>query len=259
MDTRSSRTRWLPTVGGVALVASLTSGLLLGSGEVSSEQVGTSERSAPAELSRPSGAVGAWYAYLAEADDRVDQQAAVWPRPSSKVRFDDPVKAATSFARDYAQFDDPVIGEFRQGDSRSGEVPVQAFADGPETTVLVRQLEGDHWFVLGSVTEDITVDQPGVGDELSCPMVTSGTAVAFEGTVQVRIDAYDPTGERIEAGRGFVTGSGLPPAGPFEGEIDCIPPSGVEDFGIATFWTDDASGELQGPLQIVTIPIRLSR
>lgn len=256
MDVRSSRIRQLVTVGGVAFVAALTSGLLLGGGNASSEQVRTTERSNPAELSRPSDSVGTSPSHVAEADDGVGQ-AVVWPRPSSKERFDDPVKAASGFARDYAQFDDPVIGELRQGDSRSGEVPVQPFAGGPETTVLVRQLEDDHWFVLGSVTDDITVDQPDAGGKLSCPMATSGTAVAFEGTVQVHIDAFDPTGERIEVGRGFVTGSGLPPAGPFEGQIDCMPPSGVEDFGVAAFWTDDASGELQGPLQIVTVPIRI--
>lgn len=189
--------------------------------------------------------------------DPVEQQA-VWPRPSSDVRFNDPVAAARSFARYYALFDDPIVGGFRQGDSRSGEVPVQAFRDGPETTVLVRQGDGDHWFVIGSVAPDITVSRPSAGDTLSCPLVTSGTALAFEGTVQVNIDAYQPDGRRVEVGKGFVTGSGAPPAGPFSGEINCKPPSGgVERYGIVRYWTDDASGEREGPLQVAAFPVRL--
>lgn len=184
-------------------------------------------------------------------------QQALWPRPSSDVRFDDPVAAARSFARFYAQFDDPVIGEFRQGDARSGEVPVSSRPDGPETTVLVRQLDGDKWFVIAAVTENITVDQPTIDDTLSCPMATSGSALAFEGTVQVHIDAYRPDGARVDVGQGFVTGSGSPPAGPFSDQIGCSIPSGVEDYAIVRYFTEDMSGELSAPVEMTAFPIRL--
>jgi hypothetical protein len=181
----------------------------------------------------------------------------VWPRPSSEVRFDDPVAAARSFALFYARFDDPVIGEFRAADSHSGEVPVRPQANGPETLVRVAVSQNDQWFVTGSGTADITVNEPTPNGALSCPVAASGTALAFEGTVQVRIDAYQPDGDRVEMGRGFVTGSGAPPAGRFSDLIACTVPSGVEESGIVAFWTDDASGELDGPVQFVAIPVRL--
>lgn len=191
-----------------------------------------------------------------ETSDPFERQV-VWPRPSSDVRFDDPVAAARSFALFYARFDDPVIGEFSAADSHSGEVSVRPQANGPETLVRVAVSPSDQWFVTGSGTADITVNEPTPNGALSCPAAVSGTALAFEGTVQVRIDAYQPDGGRVEMGRGFVTGSGAPPAGPFSDVIACTVPSGVEDSGIVAFWTDDASGELNGPLQIVTIPVRL--
>lgn len=181
----------------------------------------------------------------------------IWPRPSSDVRFDDPGAAVRSFALYYARFDDPVIGEFQAADSHSGEVIVRARPGGPETVVRVAVSPRGQWFVTGAGSPDITVDRPRPGATLTCPLATSGTALAFEGTVQVRIDAYQPDGRRVEMGRGFVTGSGAPPAGPFSEQIACTPRSGVEDSGVVAFWTDDASGDLDGPLQIVVVPVGL--
>jgi hypothetical protein len=185
--------------------------------------------------------------------DVLDQ--AAWPRPSSDVRFDDPVAAANSFARFYVHFAAPVVGAFRAGDSRSGEVPVQPRAGGPETTVLVRQLSDGHWYVTGATTADITVDQPAAGATLACPQAVSGRALAFEGTVQVRMDAYQPDGRRVTLGQGTVTGSGSPPAGPFTGDIACTIPGGVESSGVVMFREIDESGDgttaLNATVQVV--------
>lgn len=185
-------------------------------------------------------------------------EGAVWPRPSSEVRFDDPTDAASSWARFYAGFEAPMIGEYRAGDDRSGEVPVFPLASGQgdETTVLVRQLSDDNWYVIGSTTEDVTVSEPTAGAQLTCPQALQGTALAYEGTVQVRIDAYQPDGDRVTVAETFVTGSGSPPAGPFQGEATCTIPTGVEPYGIANFYTAD-EGEIGGNLVAVTFPIRL--
>lgn len=152
------------------------------------------------------------------------ESAAVWPLVGSDVRFEEPVEAARSFAVDLVGFTDPVIGEFQAGDSRSGEVQVQPREDGPTTTVLVRQLgDDDSWWVLGAVTDNITLEQPAPGATIDSPVTLAGQALAFEGTVQVQVRG---DGSEAPLGEGFVTGSGAPPAGPFEGEVEWANPGG---------------------------------
>ena len=184
---------------------------------------------------------------------------AVWPRPSSDVRFDDPVAAARSFARYLAHFANPVVGEFRPGDARSGEVPVRPTARGPETTVLVRQLSDDHWYVIGSATEDIVVDRPASGQLLvDSPQPLAGRALAFEGTVRVELVAYLADGRHVSLGETIVTGSGSPPAGPFTGSLDWSPASAdMEPVGVLIFSTADESAETGGTWQAVAVPVRL--
>ena len=152
----------------------------------------------------------------------VDTSTAVFPYASGDVRYDDPVAAARGFAVDFVGFTDPLVGEFMQGDARSGEVEVRPVADGPVTTVFVRQL-GDEgtWWVLGSATADITVDSPATGDTITSPVTLTGSALAFEGTVNVEVRQ---DGARSPIGTGFVTGGG-DVMRPFSGEIAFSTPS----------------------------------
>ena len=123
---------------------------------------------------------------------------------------------------DYLGFIDPVVGEFQAGDSRSGEVVVAAGTVGPTTVVFVRQLTSDDtWWVLGAAGQNITVEQPEWGEVVDSPLTISGTASAFEGTVDVELRA-DGNGEAIYAG--FVTGSGSPEPGPYEATIEFTSP-----------------------------------
>jgi Immunoglobulin-like domain of bacterial spore germination len=113
---------------------------------------------------------------------------AVWPTPSSGVRYATPAAAARGFATDFLTMPSPVVGAFRQGDARSGEVPVRATARGPETTVLVRQLAaGTDWYVIGASSATIVVDSPGALETVRSPMALSGRAMAFEGVVNVSV------------------------------------------------------------------------
>ena len=139
----------------------------------------------------------------------VDPSVPVWPRVHTSQRFDDPVSAARSFAVDFVGMTDPVVGEFQPGDPRSGEVPLQPRTEGPVTTVFLRQLEDDTWFVLGSATDDIRLDMPAVGTDIDCPVRLTGEALAFEGVVQVAIRddvSEEPIGTGIVQG-----GAGRPP------------------------------------------------
>lgn len=131
--------------------------------------------------------------------------AAVWPGASTSQRFDDPAAAARSFAVDLAGFpDDTIVGDFEEGDSRSGEVEVRATERGPVTTVLVRQLGDDgSWWVIGASTANIELNAPSPGGTVSSPLELSGRARAFEGTIEVEVRA---DGQLEPIGGTFATG-----------------------------------------------------
>jgi len=141
---------------------------------------------------------------------------AVWPTAASNIRYQTPEAAALGFATDYLHMVNPVIGQFRQGDSRSGEMPVQPSATGPETTVLVRKLGSDNsWWVLGAGTAAIRLTEPVWNASITSPVTLKGTAMAYEGTVQTQVredDNSKPLGE------GYVTGRG-DAMGPFNGSL----------------------------------------
>src|SRR5579864_5530215 len=117
---------------------------------------------------------------------------AVWPFVSGSTRYRDPVLAAQGFAVTYLGFVAPVVGAFRQGDSRSGEVAVRANSSGPETTVMVRQLAADDtWWVLGASTADLQLQAPSWNASITSPVTLSGQSTAFEATVNVEIRQDD--------------------------------------------------------------------
>jgi hypothetical protein len=173
----------------------------------------------------------------APADDEL--ATAVWPDPSHSQRFDDPVAAARSFVVDLVGFTDPVVGEFRQGDTRSGEVEVRPTPSGPVTTVLVRQLGADDtWWVLGSTTTNIEVDQPTAGEQISSPVRLAGRANAYEGNVNVQIVADGSTEPLVES---YVTGM-MGELGPFDREVEFPNPgSGRGAVLFRTFSEEDGS------------------
>lgn len=151
-----------------------------------------------------------------------DLRSALWPWVDTDLRFADPVEAATSFATDFLGFDDPIVGAFLAGDARSGEVEIRAGDPGPVTTVLVRQLgDDDTWWVLGSIAENIVIDEPEALEEITSPVTVAGSATAFEGTVEVELRA-DGNGEPIF--EGFVTASGGPEPGPFSDVFEFVSP-----------------------------------
>jgi hypothetical protein len=171
-------------------------------------------------------------------DDPLD--AAVWPLPSSELRFTDPVEAARSFAVDYIGFVAPNFGEFQAGDQRSGEVELRIGEVGPTTVVFVRQLsDDDTWWVTGSATDNIVVQQPDALTSIDSPVVVTGLARAFEGTVNVELRADGSDEPLVE---GFVTGSGGPDLGPFEETFEFENPGeGGGALVLVTFSADNGN------------------
>jgi hypothetical protein len=183
----------------------------------------------------------------------VDPASPVWPRVSSSQRFDDPEAAVRSFAINFVGMTEPVVGAFQQGDSRSGEVPVQPRADGPVSTVLVRQLEDNTWFVIGSTTADIRLDSPEALQDIDCPVHLTGEALAFEGVVQVAIrDDYTD----IPIGTGFVQGGGGPSA-PFDNMVECDLSQLDDGVHYGTIVLTTEGGEDGRPWQVVVTRVAL--
>jgi len=147
--------------------------------------------------------------------------AAVWPSPSSDRRFTDPVDAAGRFAIEFVGFDQPVVGPFREGDGRSGEVEIRPVDVGPSTVIFVRKLgPDDSWWIIGAATGNITIDEPGALDAVSSPLTVSGRALAFEGHVDLELRADDGNNPVLS---GYVIGGGTANE-PFTAEFTFDPP-----------------------------------
>lgn len=143
---------------------------------------------------------------------------------------------------DYLGFDDPVVGQFFQGDSRSGEVEIRPVSGGPVTTVLLRQLgANDDWWVIGSVSAEITLDMPEVLEIVDTPLVVSGQAViAGGGGLEIQLVADGVTDPIATDSMTVAPGA----ATPFRFELDWI--SGADWGEVALFTTDRSTGETTG-------------
>ncbi len=117
------------------------------------------------------------------------EQPAIWP--ASDEVFTTPEAAAADFVSSVLGVP-PELGEFRQGDSRSGEIEVLSNPESGGVAVvrgllLMRQLGPDNgWFVLAAVNEFNTITSPVSMDQVAAgPVTVTGSARGFEGAVVV--------------------------------------------------------------------------
>lgn len=215
---RTSRGLWL-VVGAIVTVLLVVAAVVLVGGEDGRD---TAVTPAAPPSAGPSTAPSPVPTTAVPSD--VDRSTAVWPVAGSAVRPSSPVAAARAFATDFLGFAAPVVGGFAQGDSRSGEVPVRPTADGPVTTVLVRQLSGEQtWSVLGAATEGIEVTEPAPSAVLRSPFALRGSALAFEGHVDVQVRE---DGRTAPLGETYVTGGGDVQR-PFTATVSFATPTGA--------------------------------
>jgi hypothetical protein len=119
------------------------------------------------------------------------EQPAIWP--AADVVFDTPEEAAEDFVSE-ALGVPPVLGDFQQGDARSGELDVLSPGEGASPTsvvrgrLLLRQLgPDDGWFVLAAVNDNASVTSPEAAAEVTAgPLPVRGQARGFEANVVVR-------------------------------------------------------------------------
>ncbi|MEX1105698.1 MAG: Gmad2 immunoglobulin-like domain-containing protein [Ilumatobacteraceae bacterium] len=125
------------------------------------------------------------------------QQPAVWP--AAEVVLATPEEAAAGFVREVLGVE-PVLGDFEQGDARSGEItvfsPGEAGNPVPRGLLFLRQLgPADGWFVIGAGSDLASITSPATGDLVANgPLTIEGIGTGFEATLVVRAFASgDPT------------------------------------------------------------------
>lgn len=120
------------------------------------------------------------------------EQTAIWP--AADLVFATPEEAAADFVGAVLISDgEPALGEFQQGDSRSGEIAVQFAGEEPGSDpsdrglLLMRRLgPDDGWFVLAAVSDGASISSPADRAVVPAgPLVVEGEAAGFEGTILV--------------------------------------------------------------------------
>jgi hypothetical protein len=117
---------------------------------------------------------------------------ALWPVPGDEV-FADPVDAARSFVENVVGAEDPPLSAYHAGEPGAGEVDV--FGRGEDGrrldrvvgTVVVRQLDGEHWFVTAAGSSDVQIDGPEPLERVTSPVHVSGRGRGYEGTIVVEL------------------------------------------------------------------------
>ena len=150
----------------------------------------------------------------------VDTTTAVFPVGAST--YETPVEVAAAFATQYVGFTDAIVGAFEPGDARSGEVPVRTTDGGVVTTVILRQLDGVHWWVLGASSPNLVLESPTAGTAITSPVTLRGRSTAFEAQIrtEVRQDGAQPP-----IGEGTAMGGSMGEMGPFTDVLSFTAPS----------------------------------
>lgn len=177
-----------------------------------------------------------------------DEEAAtaMWPDPGSSRRFDDPVAAARAFGVEVLGFTGPEPAAPEHDEERSAEVELRSTPGAPATTVALRKLGDETWWVLGASAAELelrpvtAVARSGQDADGDSSTVTSvrieGRAVAFEGTVEVVVLR---DGEAAPAATGVLTAGASGEFSHFRGEIEVA--GELKGHGAVVIRTTDAA------------------
>jgi hypothetical protein len=180
-----------------------------------------------------------------------DVTTAIWPFTSQAEldayeanpgvgMFFDPEATALELARSYLGMPDPV----RDGDiTRTGDggavVRIRPKPTSHAVTVVsLQRFDGASgpWSVLGTTTENIELDAPGVGASITSPVHVAGRSIAFEAVVHAEVRGDHQTfGQSL--GATTVMGGGTEVA-PFSGDITFDRPT--TPGGAVVLYTDSA-------------------
>jgi Immunoglobulin-like domain of bacterial spore germination len=184
---------------------------------------------------------------------------AMWPDPGSSDRYANPADVARSFVEDFLGIAEPPLSDFRAGEPGAGEIDVFSRDENGEvsarvaTTLVLRQLDGENWWVTAATSDNVQVESPQPLATVSTPLRVSGQGHGFEGTVVVQVrqvwsGSYRELGEAVA-----IAGAGQT-LEPFSVDVSFDPLTAGRGIVVAS--TDSG---LQGVLSDVTaFPVRLS-
>jgi hypothetical protein len=186
----------------------------------------------------------------------VDPDQVLWPDPAGELTTD-PLDAVRGFLGQLGISDGP-LSPFRETEPDVGEVDVHARGEAGQTldrvasTMIVRRLDGEHWFVTGTTSGDVQIDTPDPQATVSSPFTVSGRARGFEGTVNARVlDRFGGGGVDSSPAVGTAVGQGLEA---FSVDVSFVA-TGTER-GVLYVHTD--SGVENGIPSFVALPVALS-
>ena len=183
------------------------------------------------------------------------EQPAIWP--AEDVVFATPEEAAEDFVREVLDVP-PALGEFQQGDARSGEIEVfsPGEAQTPTTvvrgTLLLRQLgPDDGWFVIGAQNDNALITTPdSQADVPAAPLTVSGRARGFEASVVV--SAFVAGDAATELDEEVTTGGALETPEPFTVTLDL---TGAEPGDVVGLLVRGGTGLETDPGDFGAIPV----
>jgi hypothetical protein len=182
-------------------------------------------------------------------------QPAIWP--AADVVLTSPEEAAGDFVTSVLGVP-PTLGEFQQGDARSGELEVLSPGEGEAATpvvrsrLLLRQLgPDDGWFVVGAVNDNASITEPASGAEVPAgPLSVRGQARGFEANVVV--SAFVPGDAGVQLDQVVTTGGALETPEPFTVTLDV---SGASPGDVVALLVRGGTGLETDPGEFSALPV----
>jgi hypothetical protein len=193
--------------------------------------------------------------YLAQ---QVLDQPAIWP--AANVVFATPEEAAADFVSAVLISEgDPLLGEFQQGDARSGEIAVLFAGDSGDLdppmeqgVLLLRQIgPTDGWYVIAATSDGAMIDTPSALEQVPAGTVTvSGEGRGFEGTLVV--SAFPPGHDDATFDLQIGAGGAFADLAPYSVELDL---SGAASGEVVVILVRGDTGLGNDPGTFASIPI----
>ena len=213
----------------------------------------------PEQADRPALEVEVAGPEVAPTQGRQDlDQPAIWP--AADVVFATPEEAAADFVSAVLISEgDPVLGEFQQGDSRSGEIAVLFAGETGDLDpplemgmLFLRQIgPTDGWYVIAAVSDGVMIDTPSALEEIPAGTVAvSGEGRGFEGTLVV--SAFPPGDDAATFDLEIGAGGASADLEPYSVELDL---SGAASGDVVVILVRGDTGLGSDPSTFAAIPI----